>query len=68
MSSLFDEIAKTIKKKLPNALISWDIRPSLNETEMKIWWRFFDSSIIDFIHTSGAKSHGDSNFIGGDFI
>lgn len=66
MRFLFDDIVAKIKRILPNSLISWDIRPSLSKSSMKTWWSYFkNSSDIDFINTSGAKSHGNSSSISG---
>jgi len=65
MRSLFDDIANAIKSSLPNALISWDISPlAIDQNHMSVWWGFFaNSTNINFIHTSGAISKGDSSFI-----
>ncbi len=54
MRSLFDDIADTIKSKLLNALISWDISSWPND--MPTWWgNFFSSPNINFIHTSRGQ-------------
>lgn len=64
MRRLFDEICLVIKSKLPNALISWDISPWLDELSMRKWWSFFaTSNLIDFIHTSGGESLASSSQI-----
>ena len=60
MRALFDDIAKAIKKNLPNSLISWDISPWISESDMTKWWSYFSSSpYIDFIHTSGGEHYAD---------
>ena len=67
MRLLFDDIVRLIKTYLPKALISWDIISSITENEMKILWKYFEnSSNIDFINTSGGKTHAQSSSIGGD--
>lgn len=53
-----------IKKNLPNASISWDISAWIGEQGQRDWWGYFSSSPhIDFIHTSGGESHGESSEI-----
>ena len=64
MRVLFDDIAATIRKNLPNAFISWDISAWIGQTGMTTWWSFFQSSsYINFISTSGGQSQGDSSQI-----
>lgn len=55
MRELFDDFVLVLKSELPNCLISWDISPWLGIEGMRIWWRFFETSQIDFIHTSGGS-------------
>lgn len=62
MRALYDDIASTIKKNLPNAAISWDISAWIGEEGMEKWWGYFKSSpYIDFINTSGGEGHGESS-------
>lgn len=64
MRQLFDDIAATIRKNLPNALISWDISAWIGQAGMTTWWGFFQTSpYINFIHTSGGQSQGNSEQI-----
>ncbi|CAF0963330.1 unnamed protein product [Brachionus calyciflorus] len=63
MRQLFDDFVNAIKAEMPNALISWDISPWLGVNNMKIWWSFFETAKIDYIHTSGGKLRPDLNQI-----
>ncbi len=58
MRALFDNIVRAIKKNLPNAAISWDVNSELSESEMRVWWSFFQNSTsIDFVHTSNGEAN-----------
>ena len=63
--SFFDDIVKSIKKNLPNALISWDVSPWISEQDMREWWGYFNGAQIDFINTSGGGNRGESEMIQG---
>ena len=64
MRQLYDDIAITIKKNLPNALISWDISAWIGQSGMTTWWSYFKTSpYVDFIHTSGGQAHGELSTI-----
>lgn len=55
MRKLFDDICDIIKTNIPHALISWDASMWLNESDMMLWWSYFqDSKYIDFIYTSSS--------------
>lgn len=55
MRNLYDDICREIRRKLKNALFSWDINVYLNRIELQEWWKYFDNSkYIDFVSTSGG--------------
>jgi hypothetical protein len=57
LKSLFNNITESIKSALPNALISWEIKPG---EELNTWWDFFNyTKFIDFIDTNNKtkKDH-----------
>lgn len=59
--TLFDDIAKTIRSNLPNAVISWDISPWLTESEITTYWNYFKTSpYIDYIHLANGVGQGNS--------
>lgn len=64
MRHLFDLIVRQIHKFLPNAAISWDINAELSESDMRVWWSFFENSTsIDFIHTNTMDANAESDTI-----
>lgn len=64
MAQLFSDIIGKIKAHLPNAKISFDISAWANDY-FSTWWGYFRNSHnqIDFIHTSGGESQGDSDIL-----
>lgn len=62
MRSLYDDFARSIKKHLPNAKISWDLSAWIGYSGMSEWWAFFKSSpYVDFVHTSGGQGTAGSS-------
>eukprot|EP00965_Chrysotila_dentata_P012640 417017-Pleurochrysis_carterae.AAC.1 len=65
MVTLFGRMVARIKRHLPKAKISFDISPWVNDQEA--WLRpFLERCEIDYMHTSGGRTLGDSTRVRAD--